>query len=309
MDFNGFQEEIADQILEYLPDVYCRATVRLFYMDSLNGSYNALQIVGGGDGHCPAVNLDRCYEQFVQGTSIEDILTNIADIVAGVRRAVDIEAMRCYEDASKKLFFRVSSVVRNLEFLKKVPHRIVEDLVFTYHVAVELEKGEFGSGVVTNEVMEMYGVTEDELYYDAMQSCANVLGVAVKPLNQILFEGPAPFDDCGASESIRVVTSRVMRYGASILFCPGMMHRIAKEMQSGFFIIPSSVHELMLIPSDDPSEYERFDAIVHSVNSSCLSDKNTLSDHVYYYDDEYGIFARADHFVQLMEETEEMMHK
>lgn len=307
MTFDEFQELVEEKILVYLPDAYENAEVQTFYMNSLNGSFHALQVNGGKAGYCPAINIEKYYEEYQTGKTVDEVLHEMAGVVVENRRMVDVDVMKDYEKASKRLFIRVSSVIRNLAFLKRVPHRIVDDLVLTYHVAIDLSPEEFGSGVITYDVMQMYGVTEEQLYYDAMRSCPDVLGASVQSLDEVLFHGPAPFDDCGAAREIRIVTGSKAKFGAAILFCPDMMRDIAQEMQSSYFVIPSSIHEVMLIPTDDPSDYERLEGIVHSVNASCVKWRDLLSDHVYYYDAEIDMFSRADRFVELQKEAEDLL--
>ena len=62
-----------------------------------------------------------------------------------------------------------------------------------------------------------------------------------------------------------------------------LLHDFARRIGSDFYILPSSVHEVLLIPADNQISMSTLSSMVRDVNSSQLAREEILSDHVYYY--------------------------
>ena len=74
-------------------------------------------------------------------------------------------------------------------------------------------------------------------------------------------------------------------YGASALFYPEFLEQVAKRFRGKFFILPSSIHELILVP-DYGEDVKGLKEIVSDVNdnSDAVTEEDFLSNSVYHYD-------------------------
>ena len=102
-----------------------------------------------------------------------------------------------------------------------------------------------------------------------------------------------PGVDKGAP-SMAVFTNRSRFYGAAGLLLLGMMEEYAKKMGSNLFLIPSSVHELILIPDDGRLPAKALNQMVKEVNREEVLPMDQLSGHVYYYDRESRLVEWRD---------------
>ena len=80
-----------------------------------------------------------------------------------------------------------------------------------------------------------------------------------------------------------IMTNRQEVNGASVLLYDDVLQTFALKKKTDFYILPSSVHEVLLIPADNQISMSTLSSMVRDVNSSQLAREEILSDHVYYY--------------------------
>ena len=80
-----------------------------------------------------------------------------------------------------------------------------------------------------------------------------------------------------------VLTNKARLYGASCILYPNLLDSIADKLTCDFYLIPSSIHEFLIIPVDNPEQISLFSQMVTEVNETQLSDDEVLSNHAYYY--------------------------
>lgn len=66
-------------------------------------------------------------------------------------------------------------------------------------------------------------------------------------------------------------------------FCDGLLKKITEDLDSDIYIIPSSIHELIILRKEDFLELkiEDLKAIILNVNESAVSDEDFLSNNLY----------------------------
>lgn len=72
------------------------------------------------------------------------------------------------------LFIRVNNLEDNAEYLKQIPHTIVEDMAITYHLVVSRDEHGISSAPITNDILEKYGVSKEELHQTALENSAKI---------------------------------------------------------------------------------------------------------------------------------------
>lgn len=194
-----------------------------------------------------------------------------------VRRMEDWEAIRPY------IRPQLLSCIENQRLVPKLVHRRFLDLAVVY--AARMECGlEQGTIRIERPVFEQWGISEEELYRQALKNLEQD-GYTIQSLPEALGMAFLPGADEGAP-SMAVFTNRSRFYGAAGLLLPGMLEEYAKKMGSSLFLIPSSVHELLLIPDDGRLPAKALDQMVKDVNREEVLPMDQLSGHVYYYDRE-----------------------
>lgn len=188
-----------------------------------------------------------------------------------------------YEVMKDRLMMQVINTKGNEELLCDVPHMDFADLSLVYRFVFNTEP--LQTAIVTNGLMHGYGITHEQLHIDALKSSINNFPVTIKTLEEVLFGFCTD-----SNSSIYVATIKGLSYGASCLCYPDFFERAAEVMKGSFYVLPSSIHEVLLSPanSDDPDDLtgtvKNLKDIVQTVNRTEVAPEEKLSDSVYYYD-------------------------
>lgn len=183
-------------------------------------------------------------------------------------------------DIMHRLFIEVMSA--DSEELSSRPHRKVFDMA----IACRMEKDRKRIPV-TNAMAKEYGVSPDEIVREAMLDSQNIRPAVL---------AKAEFGD-GSNFPMWVVSNQARFCGAAALFYPGMMKRIEKKIGSGYILIPSSVHEFIIVSDSEKIDADNLAGIISSVNGdgSCISPEEVLLGTPYHYAD--GVFERLDSYL------------
>ena len=79
-----------------------------------------------------------------------------------------------------------------------------------------------------------------------------------------------------------IATNSMRLNGANVVFYDSLLKTFSELIKSDFYIIPSSIHEVMLVPNSS-LELKELKEMVYSINRTALMEEEFLSDNVYYY--------------------------
>ena len=80
-----------------------------------------------------------------------------------------------------------------------------------------------------------------------------------------------------------VLSNQQKLFGAACMLYPGVLKEFAKKLQNDFFILPSSVHEIILVPAEKGTDKDTLREIVTDINRTQVAEDEVLADSVYYY--------------------------
>lgn len=322
MNFNEFVNEVKGNIKLFLPKDYENAEVSTMECHKLNRAYTGLMVRKEGELLTPTINLNQLYEAYKTQPSVtmETVCRKIADIVLEAPIQVDLKAILNYENVKDKLFIRVSSAEANKEGLEIVPHQLKEDLAITYHVAVGKDQDGLSSMLITNEMMKEYGVTQEQIHEDAMKSSPRVMvpevssiGVLIDEIYQknILMLTPderemllETLQESSEMPTFFVVTNTERVNGAGVIFYPEFMDNMGELLGNNFFILPSSIHQMLILPDDGQVDAEMLRDMVKEVNATQVAPAERLTNDVYHFDTKDHVFEKADRFTERQKEKE-----
>ena len=197
-----------------------------------------------------------------------------------------------YTAAAHRLSLALIPVRGNEVMLSTVPHRAVEDLALIYRVDQE----EGISVVVNDRMLALYGVSRERLHEDALRSAPERHPCIVRPIREVL--GLETADSDGEEQfpeplqELYVATTADMFRGACVIMYPGMLEEAAERLGGSFYILPSSVHEVLLLPACGTGRAAELSDMVAEINEAMVPEKEKLSDSVYFYDHAAGMFMR-----------------
>ncbi len=191
------------------------------------------------------------------------------------------------------IFAKLINSRNNLELLRKIPGKSVLDLSLVYYMYKQGEKGE-EEVLITNEMVKQWEIDEESLFQLAMDNSLNLQGAVFQPLRNLIDEMLKDIhmdisleeDDSGFP--MYVLTNENKRNGAVCMLYGGMLSDFAEDLGSDLLVIPSSVHEVILVPAGSGIKREELDHIIQDINRTELFPADVLSDHAYFFSPEIG---------------------
>lgn len=304
MDFNEFQ----NQILQEAKDRMWGVQVEIRPVEKLQGeSYTGLSIQPNDSPMAATLNLDTVYNQMVdQGKSFQevadDLITHVADIIVDMPK-IDVNDITNYDQMKNTLVVQVIPTDRNAEMLADIPHKNIEDMSLVYRMQIDQNENGTSSVLITNAMLENYGVTVDQLHQDAMDAAVINNPATFRSMQEVLSDlmgMPADLMPPMDGPQMYVASVENSLNGAGVIAYPDFMNQVAEQVGGDFFVLPSSVHEVLVVPDDGSIDRHDLESMVREVNSSEVLPKDQLSDNVYHYDSQDQVFELAGKYEERM---------
>lgn len=232
-------------------------------------------------GMTMSFNLTDAYARYIiSGNEQDYILDMVNQIKYGVIQNYDSLSKRC-EEAKKltdynwvKEHLSVRLVQDTSPYADKAPNiKCGSDLIM--FAIVKISENE--NAVVTDAMVKAYGITSFKLLDDALKNAQVINPVVIDNLSKFAgVPGETPFP-------VLVVTAQDHILGASALMYPGVMEDLADRLGGNFYIIPSSVHEVMVMP-EKYADPDSLNDMIFTTNRDMLDPDEILSSHCYFYD-------------------------
>lgn len=292
----AFEPYTFEQGLEIkLSEKFPNSTVSIFDVDKNNGvKLRALTIVSPERSISPTIYLEDFRNRYEQTRDMDEICDEIAKIhEANSNEKFDVDSVLDFERVKTRICAKLINTAKNEALLREVPHRDFLDLSIVYYVFLEEFEGT-ASMLVRNVFLDSWGVDEEEIYSCAMENLPKLRPEKIMTMEnvlQMMLGSTEAFDDLqeDGKSLMYVATSSQQTYGAAVLLYPQFLQRMADTVQSDYYIIPSSLHEVLIVPEyDGQMDKESILEMVKQVNSTSVKDEEILADNVYYYARERG---------------------
>ncbi|SFU87580.1 DUF5688 family protein [Butyrivibrio sp. M55] len=309
MDFEQFKEKLADEIKELLSSLFGReTTIEARTVEKTNTTYDALTIKPIDSDVAVNINATHLFELYEKGEDFGVIASDAAKFADNAlyhSPDFDIDSVKDYGQMKERLTMEVISAEKNADLLKSVPHKEIEDLAVVYRL--ELAKCEQGVGtvLVTNQMIEHYGITAEQLHEDALANAPKFKPLVIETMAEVLsrqmgiedVSKEIGLDDIPKENRIYVASVEGYVNGAGALAYQDFMEKAAERANGSFFILPSSIHELLIIPDTGKHDLHDLESMVREVNATTVDPKEQLTDNVYHYDAKDKIFELGEKFV------------
>lgn len=297
MNYNQFLEEVRAAVQERLGRDY---EIRIQKITKNNGILLDGLIIGkASKGIAPTIYLNLYYIHFTHGMSMQEILEDIIsaykennDVVLG-----DMRELLDFSNVRDKVAFKLIQMEKNEELLKDVPYIKFLDLAVVFYLVLDEHKGGQMTALIHNSHMEPWGVGKEELYHLAEKNTPILLPSEIKTMKEIMcnilkghleeLEMEEMVDDLldfdSQKPSLYVLSNKKKINGAGCILYDGCLKDFADSQNSDIVILPSSTHEVILIPDDGKLDYGELQKMVDEINESEVSEEDVLSDRIYKY--------------------------
>ena len=296
MSYEDFLDVAKDAATVNYPD----AEITIQKVEKLQGeSYVGLSVKPEGSNAAVTMNLQELFEEVRDDlkrlpAAMNELLFGLQEALTQIPQ-VDADRFTDYEKVKEQLVMQVVPVEPNKEKLATIPHKTIEDIAVVYRIEVSDSEHKNTTVLITNQMLDDYGITQEQLHQDAVVSQSENHPPTLRNLSETLFEisgGAMAVPD----SPMWVATVEGGVHGAAAVQVPEFMEKAAEKLGGDFFVLPSSIHECLFIKDDGEYERSRLEAMVQGVNAAEVSEADFLSNSVYHYDSESRIFEKASTF-------------
>lgn len=248
---------------------------------------DGLSILEQGDNVSPAIYLNGYYREYLEGVPKWEIIDEILELYQMTKtiRQMDTSFYTDADQVKDKIVFRLVNKEKNQKLLKEVPYRSFLDLAIVYYYIFHHEKIGSAAIMVKNEHMEMWGMNETALYELASRNTRRLLCWqfdSMEKMIQGLIKEPCVF--CPTEVPLYVLTNEARSYGAVWMTSGEVLEQIGKKLENDFYILPSSVHECMIVPGNVKVQEHVLKEMVEEINQTHVEPEEVLADTIYFYE-------------------------
>lgn len=308
MDYEQFKATFAEDLKTNLQKQEIEVDVSEHYIEKLNDSYDALSVTPKGSSIGVNANLDEIFHAVERGRDYSEVLSGVTESLKGSFEhmpKLQVSDLTNYAEMKNKLAMEVVSAERNAGMLQNVPHEQMEDIAVVYRLVLDSSKDASSTVLVTNDLMDKFGITHEQLHDDAMKNAPLIRPAEIKGMEETLNEmqgGPVLEPD--PDEILFVAGVPDQSHGAAVIAYPNFFEDAAEKLGGDYFIIPSSIHEVLLVKDTGEMNARDLEAMIKEVNATEVAPEDVLTDHAYHYDSREHIFESADKFEERQAEME-----
>lgn len=304
MKYSAFIEKVVYAVEKKLPDV------KLSVQEVTKN--NDVKLTGLTMGEedknvLPTIYLNDFYNEAVSDSDIEGIVMCIVGIYHENKNngiCINIEGLLDFEKIKDRIYYVLVNTAANKERLSSIPHREMLDLSITYKFDVDVMDDEnIGSIAINNEIIKKWGITEEDLFNLAEVNTPRLFEVMCKKMKDVikdiflhkiseyskaveineikdLLDYMTEIND---NDDMMVLTNDKKIDGSNIVLNKDVMSDICKSIGHEVYMLPSSIHEWLIINKDvnEMLHPEGLKAMVVEANQNQVAVEEKLSDNVY----------------------------
>ena len=220
----------------------------------------------------PTIYLEEFYQKYLKGQQVPDLADSICSIYQEIRvkKTCDCQNLFDFNHVKEHIVYKLIRRDANEELLKQIPYEPFLDLAVVYYI--QIDNTRFGSAAIQirNEHLRYWRVEKEEIRRLAGKNTPRIYPVQIQQIVRFMY----------------VATNEQCSLGAAVMRYPDFREKVRGMIRGDFYILPSSIHEVILVPESFGLEPERMQEMVKEINQTGVAPEEVLSDSVYYFDGE-----------------------
>jgi hypothetical protein len=289
-----FMEQLTDVLKKKYPDWQVTNDVFLKNNDT---SKLGIMIRPPEENITPTIYIDDFYDDYVNKKStISEIAEQIQKLMEVIKEqtAKYEEFAIDFESCKLKIIYRLISLEENAQMLQTCPYIPFLDLAITFHVLCSYTAKGLETMRITNQLLEQWQVGTKELMALAKENTPYHFPAKVESLQDVLknYLGQELLPEREDIQEFSIILATNLQgvNGASILLYDNFVHELAEQIESNLYILPSSIHEILIMPETANTNLAELSQMVQSINREHVRREDVLSDHAYFYNREENKF-------------------
>ena len=306
MEYQEFVEQIKQKVTEQAEEG-SKVSVSRILKNNLE-PVDGLTILHQGENVARAIWLNPLYQKYEYGIPVERIAEEILEYHKKERQegVCDLSFYTDFSKVQNHIACKLVHYGMNRTLLEEVPHRAFLDLAVVYYYRVEDERFGNASILVKNDHMRIWHTDPETLHALAMRNTPRLLpyeltdilelirqisNVDPGMIRQISDADPGMLRQISNADPgmlrqdppMYVLTNTEKSFGASAILFPAILQAVRARLQSDYYVLPSSIHECIIIPSDKQLDPEALHEMVKEINEEHVAPEELLGDSVYRY--------------------------
>ena len=294
-DYDEFEEKIVDCVRARIDD---GVGIEITEVTKNNGVVlKGLSLKESDSSISPTIYLERYFAAYRDGRSMEEICDEIVDVYhrGNLGAFFDVADFLDFEKAKKRIVYKLVNYEKNKVLLKQIPHKPFLDMAVVYYYLLENDRLENATILIYNNHLESWNVTLNEIDQLAKENTPLLLKADLRSITEVLYQIIRSRNEEDAEKFLElenetesdpimyVLSNKSKIFGAAAILYDDVLKNFSEKVQKDLYILPSSVHEVILIPKEESMEWEKLQEMVKEVNSTQVEDVEILSDSVYCY--------------------------
>lgn len=242
----------------------------------------------------PAIYLEEYYEKYQDGAELHALAENIISFYEKVRfrRDFDEKAINDFDTIKPRIVFQLVNYWKNAKRLQDMPYLMFHDLAICFYVLLEAKEQGVLTFTIDNSHLRLWGVNLQTIAGYAMENTPKLLEASFGGIDEVISELQKSLtgissdgieeEECQAG--MFILTNQLKNRGASVILYPHILEMIGEILKNDFYILPSSIHEVIILPTNFGIEKAELECIVEEINETQLEEEEILSNHVYFFD-------------------------
>lgn len=298
MEYREFLDALQDEIRKRLGDDY---TVTIREVTKNNSKkYDCIYIMPDNENISPAIYVDTYYKEYQMGRDLESVVIKIIDFyfsskADGSNRLYNLSDIDNYDKVKERIVARMVNRDMNEEMLLTCPHKEILDFAITFHYLVpnsEKSHENEASVRINDEIFNLWNVDFEEFANRAFENTIRLEPPTFTPMAKVLdrIASKLKFVRNEVEKEIRykcdafVLSNNSGFYGSTAMLYNGLLREIASAFDDNLLLLPSSVHEMLVVRFEDKSVLPQYLKMVEQVNDTQLEVTDLLSYNIYVYD-------------------------
>lgn len=292
MNIKEFSYYVEEHIQEFLPE-----EVRESASVSVHPVRNANDMLGYGmmmqykdENMLPAFNLEDAWQAYKNGVEMETVLRNLAELYEEYGKKFSVDVSLEYENVKDRVIFQLlNKEVNQISLKERIYTEVGQGFVKVYAIHQELEcMGAESNIPITYHMMQIYGYDMEKICMDAERNTPQIYperfdridqGIPEEAWDNIVKRNPD-------IEQYHVLSNQAGYRGAGVLFYNGMQKTIAERFGQNYYVVPTSIHEMLLVPESAESNPKILELALQGINEIAVPEEEFLFNKVLYYDRE-----------------------
>lgn len=299
MVYETFLETIKQSLKERLGSEF---TLSIQSITKNNGlSLEGLSIERIGEKVAPTIYLNHFYKFHQEGIPIDEIINDILLLYQANKLPdeVHINDLTSPEHIKSRVIYRLINESANQALLSKIPHISYPalDLCLVFCISVHETKDNLLTALIHNSHLKTWNLSCEDLEQAAKNNTPRLFPARIRSLSEVIKDIALKasqddmseddlldfFDTEPLSPPMFVLANHTGINGATCMFYEGILKDFAACTDSDLIILPSSIHEVLIIPNSKNVSIDELAETVFAINQEEVPEEDRLSNHIYFY--------------------------